>query len=83
MKATVKRLIERNEELKGTSNYNEQYMEFYTKENKSWKFLMMSYPTTRIPFKVVGTKDNIFLEDELGDMRYKLNAENMPYIDFE
>lgn len=83
MKAVVKRLIDRNEELKGTSNYTEQYMELYVKQNKAWKFLQMSCPTTRIPFKVVGTKDSIFLEDELSEMRYKLNAENMPYIDFE
>lgn len=87
MKASVKRLVARNEELKGTANYNEQYMEMYYKEkgSNSWKFVGWSVPRAEgYAYDVVGTFRNICLQIEHPESfdRYVLSARNMPYLDF-
>ena len=83
MKATVKRLVQKNEELRGTENYSAMHMEFEWKNN-TWKFISHSVPNENVTYDVTGTKNGIFLTaiEDGSPARYKLDARHMPFIDF-
>lgn len=84
MKATTRRLVERDFDLSRTDDYMEQTVETYSKMNNRWVFIGWSVPSRAI-YNVIGTKSGIFLEESTpsGDYRYRIKAVNMGYLDFE